>query len=163
DLGRVAGGAVGHQSCGRGSRAAPRHQAPDAQRLLCRHGRMEGHGVCANARGGPAIAAGARGRCDVIRVRPMNEPAPVGHVALAALLYVGARVRAAWDAGLAWSLRHSPVAMVAAMVLVVCILGAVFAPWLAPHDPFDLRTLNLANADLPPAWEKGGNPDFLFG
>jgi len=93
----------------------------------------------------------------------MNDTRAVGNVAVAAPPSFGARVHAAWDADLAWSFRHSPVAMVAAMVLVVCILGAVFAPWLAPHNPFDLRTLNLANADLPPAWEKGGNPDFLFG
>jgi len=93
----------------------------------------------------------------------MNDTRAAGNLAVAAPPSFGARVHAAWDADLAWSFRHSPVAMVAAIVLVVCILGAVFAPWLAPHNPFDLRTLNLANADLPPAWEKGGNPDFLFG
>ena len=29
---------------------------------------------------------------------------------------------------------------------------AVLAPWLAPHDPFDLATLNLLDAFKPPAW-----------
>jgi len=93
----------------------------------------------------------------------MNDTGAAGNLAVAVPPSFGARVRGAWDADLAWSFRHSPVAIAAAVMLVVCILGAVFAPWLAPHNPFDLRTLNLANADLPPAWEKGGKPDFLFG
>jgi hypothetical protein len=30
---------------------------------------------------------------------------------------------------------------------------ALFAPWVAPHNPFDLSTLELADARLPPAWD----------
>ena len=54
-------------------------------------------------------------------------------------------------------------AMVAALIALVCVGCAVFAPWVAPHDPFDLATLELSNARLPPAWMEGGNPDFLLG
>jgi peptide/nickel transport system permease protein len=32
----------------------------------------------------------------------------------------------------------------------ICVFGALFAPWLAPHNPFDLATLELSNARLPP-------------
>lgn len=53
--------------------------------------------------------------------------------------------------------------MVAAVLAVVCVFGAVFAPWVAPHNPFDLATLELSNARLPPAWQAGGNPAFVFG
>jgi peptide/nickel transport system permease protein len=53
--------------------------------------------------------------------------------------------------------------MVAAVLAVVCVFGAVFAPWVAPHNPFDLATLELSNARLPPAWQAGGNPSFVFG
>jgi len=70
---------------------------------------------------------------------------------------------AAWDSDLAWGFRHSPVALVCALVLAVCVLGAAFAPWLAPHTPFDLRTLDLKDALLPPAWLAGGNPAYLLG
>ena len=30
--------------------------------------------------------------------------------------------------------------------VAVCVLAALFAPWLAPHNPFDLKTLNLSDA-----------------
>ena len=47
-------------------------------------------------------------------------------------------------------------AIVAAVMAFVCVFGAVLAPWLAPHNPFDLATLELSNARLPPAWSEGG-------
>jgi peptide/nickel transport system permease protein len=52
---------------------------------------------------------------------------------------------------------------VAALIALVCVFCAVFAPWVAPHNPFDLATLELSNARLPPAWMEGGNPVFLLG
>ncbi|HBH37892.1 MAG TPA: ABC transporter permease [Curvibacter sp.] len=61
------------------------------------------------------------------------------------------------------SLRHSPTALLAAAIALVCVLGAVGAPWLAPHNPFDLSTLELSNARLPPAWSEGGSARFLLG
>jgi len=39
----------------------------------------------------------------------------------------------------------------------------MFAPWVAPHNPFDLRTLNLSDAFTPPAWEAGGRSTYLLG
>ena len=53
--------------------------------------------------------------------------------------------------------------MVAALIAFVCVFCAVFAPWVAPHNPFDLATLELSNARLPPSWMEGGNPVFLLG
>src|SRR5690606_5310724 len=32
-----------------------------------------------------------------------------------------------------------------------------------PHNPFDLASLDLMNARLPPMWQEGGNPDFVLG
>jgi len=55
------------------------------------------------------------------------------------------RWRSAWDGDLAYSFRRSPVAMIAAFVTVLLVLAAVCAPLIAPHDPFDPRTLNLMN------------------
>lgn len=67
------------------------------------------------------------------------------------------------DSDLAWSFRHSPVALVAAVVALVCVAGAVFAPWLAPHDPFDLAKLELLDALSPPAWLEGGRLSLPLG
>jgi peptide/nickel transport system permease protein len=68
-----------------------------------------------------------------------------------------------WDSDVAYSFRNSPVAVVAAVVAFVLIFSAVFALWVAPHNPFDLATLNLLDASLPPSWEQGGNPKFWLG
>jgi len=73
------------------------------------------------------------------------------------------RMRAAWDGDVAWSFRHSPVAIVSAFVLAVCAIAAAFAPWLAPTHPYDLTTLNLLDALAPPAWETGGKAGYWLG
>ena len=62
-----------------------------------------------------------------------------------------------------FSFRRSPLAVVAASIVVLFLLGAVFAPLLAPQDPFDPVNLELMNAFLPPAWSLGGYPAFLLG
>jgi peptide/nickel transport system permease protein len=69
----------------------------------------------------------------------------------------------AWDSDVGYSFRHSPVAIGAAVVAFVLIFSAVFARWVAPHNPFDLATINLMDASLPPAWDAGGNPKFWLG
>lgn len=55
-----------------------------------------------------------------------------------------------WDSDFAWSFRHSPVAVIAALVVVILVLAAVFAPLIAPYNPFDPATLNLMNGFTPP-------------
>ena len=61
------------------------------------------------------------------------------------------------------SFKNSPMAILAAVIAFVCVFCAVFAPWVAPHDPFDLASLDLSDARLPPAWSEGGNPKYLLG
>lgn len=60
-------------------------------------------------------------------------------------------------------LLRSPMAVTAAVVLVVLVLGAIFAPLLARTDPYDLATLDLLDSHLPPAFMEGGDPRFLLG
>ncbi len=67
------------------------------------------------------------------------------------------------DSDVGHSFRTSPTAVVAVVIALVCVFCAVFAPWVAPHNPFDLATLELSNARLPPAWSEGGSRDFLLG
>ena len=68
-----------------------------------------------------------------------------------------------WEHDLAWSLRRSPVTIVAALVAAACIGGALLAPWLAPQNPFDLAALDLNEAFKPPAWSEGGLAHYPFG
>jgi peptide/nickel transport system permease protein len=74
-----------------------------------------------------------------------------------------AYLRRALDSDVGYSFRTSPTAIVAALIAAICIFCAVFAGWVAPHNPFDLATLDLMNARLPPMWQEGGNPAFFLG
>ncbi|HWS75650.1 MAG TPA: ABC transporter permease [Quisquiliibacterium sp.] len=67
------------------------------------------------------------------------------------------------DSDLWFSFRSSPVAIVAGLVAAVMVIGAVFAPWLSPHQPFDLATLDLNDSLLPPAWSAEGRLAYLLG
>jgi peptide/nickel transport system permease protein len=42
-------------------------------------------------------------------------------------------------------------------------LSAALAPWIAPHNPFDVATLSLLDSELPPSWAEGGDPRFFLG
>jgi peptide/nickel transport system permease protein len=61
------------------------------------------------------------------------------------------------------SFKQSPTAMIAAAIALVCVVAAVFAPWLAPHNPQDLASLQLMDARLPPAWVADGQLRFPLG
>lgn len=60
-----------------------------------------------------------------------------------------------YDGDVMYSFRHSPVTIVAFAVTVLLFICAFAAPWIAPHNTFDVRTLNLMDARLPPAWVEG--------
>ncbi|WP_096698402.1 ABC transporter permease [Polaromonas sp. AER18D-145] len=68
-----------------------------------------------------------------------------------------------WDGDIGYSFRTSPVAMAAAAVALICIFCSVFAGFVAPHNPFDLTTLELSDARLPPAWSAEGSAKYLLG
>jgi peptide/nickel transport system permease protein len=69
----------------------------------------------------------------------------------------------AWHSDVGYSFRHSPMAIAAAIVAGVCVFCAVFANVVAPYNPFNLATLELSDAFLPPSWLEGGNPKYLLG
>jgi peptide/nickel transport system permease protein len=76
---------------------------------------------------------------------------------------MGGRFKRAWHSDVAYSFRTSPMAVVAGAIALICLFCAVFAGWVAPHDPFDLTTLVLSDARLPPAWEAEGRRMYLLG
>jgi peptide/nickel transport system permease protein len=58
---------------------------------------------------------------------------------------------------------RSPMALLAAAVALLCLAGALLAPWLAPHDPSNLANLDLADSHLPPAWMADGRATYPLG
>ncbi|MBN9405244.1 MAG: ABC transporter permease [Burkholderiales bacterium] len=74
------------------------------------------------------------------------------------------KLLARWlDSDVGYSFRHSPMAILAAVIAFVCIFCSVFAGWVSPHNPFDLTTLELSDARLPPAWYESGKSTYLLG
>ena len=69
----------------------------------------------------------------------------------------------AWQSDIGYSFRTSPVAVGAAAVAFICVFCAVFANLVAPYNPFNLATLELSDAFLPPAWIKDGSSKYLLG
>ncbi|WP_370399454.1 ABC transporter permease [Sulfitobacter sp. JB4-11] len=63
---------------------------------------------------------------------------------------VKSRLRLALESDVFYSFRRSPVAVVSAVVVLVLVLSAIFAPLIATTDPFDPASLNLMNGFTPP-------------
>jgi peptide/nickel transport system permease protein len=68
-----------------------------------------------------------------------------------------------FDSDIWWSFTRNPVTVISALVAAVCIGGAVLAPWISPHNPFDLASLQLMDAFKPPAWSADGDATYLLG
>ena len=47
-----------------------------------------------------------------------------------------------------------------AILLFLLVIPAVFAPWVAPHDPFQG---SLSHRLMPPVWQEGGSSEYLLG
>ena len=67
------------------------------------------------------------------------------------------------DSDMWWSFRRSPLVVAASIVTLLYFVGAVLAPWIAPYDPFDVKSLNLMDAFTPPVWAEGGSAKHLLG
>lgn len=65
--------------------------------------------------------------------------------------------------GIGADLRKSRATLVALIIASLLIAASLLAPWIAPHDPFDLSQLSLMDASNPPVWQSAGDPKFLLG
>ncbi len=68
-----------------------------------------------------------------------------------------------WHSDAFWMFRRSPAAIVAALCAALILCGAIFAPWIAQSNPYDLSSFSLMDGFLPPAWEDGGSSRFWLG
>ncbi len=95
--------------------------------------------------------------------RPELAPLSVSFAAHAA-----DRLRRFFDGDLFYSFRRSPVTVAAFAVTVLLFAVAALAPWVAPHNTYDVATLNLMDARLPPygftdQFGTPGDPRFMLG
>jgi peptide/nickel transport system permease protein len=61
---------------------------------------------------------------------------------------------------IARSLLGAPRVLIGGAIVLLLLLTALLAPWLAPNDP---NAQDLLNVLLPPAWLSGGDPTFPLG
>jgi peptide/nickel transport system permease protein len=77
---------------------------------------------------------------------------------------IGQRLSRAWNSDIAWSFRHSPVAIVAAAMTVILLGASLLANFIAPQDAFDPAVLNLLDAYTRPGEPgMGSNTVFMLG
>lgn len=57
-------------------------------------------------------------------------------------------------------LLRSPVGIIGSIIVVLVVIAALFAPWLAPHDP---TRLALGNRFVPPFWAAEGSWEYPLG
>lgn len=67
------------------------------------------------------------------------------------------------DSDLWWGFKRSPAVIIAAIVTALIMFSSLFAPYVAPYNPFDMASINLLDALKPPAWSEGGEIAHLFG
>jgi len=91
----------------------------------------------------------------------MAQASPIGVRAAAA--EIGPARPSSGSASLKKSLRRlgrMPVGVASGVTLLIIILLAVFAPVVAPYDPYDGELLNRLK---PPVWEPGGTTNHILG
>jgi peptide/nickel transport system permease protein len=62
--------------------------------------------------------------------------------------------------GRGFAILHSGRVITGLAIVTIILVCALFAPWLAPHDP---EEQNLISTLVPPAWSAAGDPTFLLG
>lgn len=67
------------------------------------------------------------------------------------------------DSDFAYAFRRSPVAVISTLVVLIIVLAALLAPLIAPHNPFDLASLDLLDSLKPPVFLPDGDPSYLLG
>ena len=61
------------------------------------------------------------------------------------------------------SFKRDRVAQVCFGIFSLALLLAIFAPLLAPFDPYDSAQIDIMNSELPPSWEAEGVAQFWLG
>jgi peptide/nickel transport system permease protein len=64
---------------------------------------------------------------------------------------------------LLYSFTRDPIAITSFSVLTVLIFVGLSAPILAPYDTYDSATIDILDAETPPAWMDGGQENFILG
>ncbi len=73
------------------------------------------------------------------------------------------RVRRFLQSDFFYRFKHDRVAVSSAIVVFILVTLSLFAPLIAPQNPYDLTQLDIMNSEIPPVWQAGGEDRFLLG
>ncbi len=73
------------------------------------------------------------------------------------------RIGRFFDSDIWYSFIRSPLVILSALICIAFFVATIFAPWVAPHNPFDLAAIDLMDSSLPPSWLEDSDPRFLLG
>ncbi|KAE9627249.1 ABC transporter permease [Parasedimentitalea maritima] len=68
-----------------------------------------------------------------------------------------------WNSNIGYSFRRNPVAIVSLMIFLLIAIMSIFAPLIAPFDPYDLGQIDIMNSEYPPLWVDGADAQFILG
>lgn len=68
-----------------------------------------------------------------------------------------------WNSNMGYSFRRNPVAVVSLLVFVIIAGMSLFAPLIAPFDPYDPAQIDIMNSEYPPSWIDGSDEQFMLG
>ena len=77
--------------------------------------------------------------------------------------YLQARWQEMLKSDLYYYYRRDKVAIASSLIFLLFAFMALFSPWIAPFDPYDLKQLELLDSELPPIWVEDSDPRFLLG
>ena len=97
------------------------------------------------------------------QVDPLPPTLPAPGAELRAAPAIRSRTAAFFDSDLLHSFLQSKLVVAAALVTVLLVGASLLAPLIAPHDPYDLRSLSLLDSNTPPSWETGGDQRYPLG
>lgn len=92
-----------------------------------------------------------------------DEPKPAGGSGAPTQSAAPGLVARVLDSDMFHSFLRSKVTVIAAIGTFVFFVLAFFAPWIAPHDPFDLASVSILDARVPPFWMEYADPRFPLG
>jgi len=67
------------------------------------------------------------------------------------------------ESDLLYYFRRDKIAISASLIFAVFAIMALFSPWIAPFNPYDLQQIDLMDSELPPVWIADSDPRFLLG
>jgi len=67
------------------------------------------------------------------------------------------------DSYFLYSFKRDKVAIVSFIILVILLVLALTAPWIAPVNPYDAQNIDIMDSEIPPMWTEEGESRFILG